>query len=207
MSTSQAPSAAAAASSSSSSAAAPPAPTTYAVSWGVGAAAAGKCKLCGVPRAQDESESGSGSRTMAGWEMEAEGADEAEGVMTTRGPTHARARAQTQAQQEEVEEIPCPRCTYLNDPHVDRCEICGGRLPPAVAAAAAAALTPPTTTTTPTPPPPETEIIRLSFRKGGDKDLYKRLKTVLASRMWEEGGEGPEGGRAWVAVLLGVTTK
>jgi ESCRT-II complex subunit VPS36 len=36
----------------------------------------------------------------------------------------------------------------------------------------------------------EKEIIRLSFRKGGEKEMYKRLKSVLASKPWQTAGDG-----------------
>lgn len=67
-------------------------------------------------------------------------------------------------------QIPCPRCTYLNDPRLPNCEICGAKI---------------TSVTQQAEEPPASESIRISFRKGGDKEVYRRLKTVLANRTWE----------------------
>lgn len=101
------------------------------------------CKLCGVARPEDDDP----GRTTAVTSV------------TSDSPTVS-----------TTKQVPCPRCTYLNDPRLYACEICGAKL---------------TTITNQTPDPPPPESIRISFRKGGDKEVYRRLKSVLASRTWE----------------------
>lgn len=120
---------------------------------------AAKCKLCGIARPEDsEAELGPAIPST-----------------TSLNPTTASATKQ----------IPCPRCTYLNDARLAHCEMCGAKIGTAPLLA-------------PVDPPP-TETIRISFRRGGDKEVYRRLKTVLASRTWE-GKAGRMG-----AVRLGGT--
>ncbi|GHJ83930.1 hypothetical protein NliqN6_0332 [Naganishia liquefaciens] len=70
----------------------------------------------------------------------------------------------------------CPRCTFLNSPTRAVCEICNARLP-----------------TTAQKAPPPNEVIRISFRKGGDREVYRRLKVVLESRTWEGRSAGTGG--------------
>ena len=74
--------------------------------------------------------------------------------------------------------IACPRCTFLNSPTRTACELCTAKLPTATAAAA---------TEKPASAP---EVVRISFRRGGDKEVYRRLKVVLASRTWERRSAG-----------------
>jgi hypothetical protein len=50
--------------------------------------------------------------------------------------------------------------------------------------------------------------LRISFRKGGEKEVYKRLRTVLSAKAWERGrtrgrGGGGQGGSAGEAGLGG----
>lgn len=124
-------------------------------------------------------------------------------------------------------EIPCPRCTFLNRPELKRCEVCSGILVPR----GAAALVPDnkidgiirTDSPVPTLPLPapipqttaktgdhqnEMATLRISFRKGGEKEVYKRLRTVLSAKAWERGrtrgrGGGGQGGSAGEAGLGG----
>jgi ESCRT-II complex subunit VPS36 len=84
-----------------------------------------------------------------------------------------------------VAEVPvgtCPACTFLNHPSIRNCEICDTPLPrPA-----------PKASTTSTPAITSTvidekgqNVIRLSFRKGGSNECYRRLKNVLSDKAWE----------------------
>ncbi|PIL26133.1 hypothetical protein GSI_11888 [Ganoderma sinense ZZ0214-1] len=97
-------------------------------------------------------------------------------------------------------EVACLACTFLNSPLLRECEICGTPLPrkpsmplpqaphpPAKSAPASRSVT----------PAPEDEdsddendsvekrMIRLSFRKGGDKPFYTVLRRSLLGRAWE----------------------
>ncbi|KAJ5341545.1 hypothetical protein N7541_010669 [Penicillium brevicompactum] len=80
---------------------------------------------------------------------------------------------------------PCPRCTFVNHPSLTECEICGAPLS-AVSSSA--------TNRVDSPAPlfeqshiANTEVsesIKLSFRAGGDKTFYERLKGALVQRKW-----------------------
>lgn len=65
----------------------------------------------------------------------------------------------------ETNGIVCPACTFLNDRARSSCEICTTQLPVRLA--------------------PEASLIKLSFRKGGDKALYSVLKSCLKTKAWE----------------------
>ncbi|KAF8919075.1 EAP30/Vps36 family-domain-containing protein [Mucidula mucida] len=65
----------------------------------------------------------------------------------------------------ETDGFACPACTFINDRSRSSCEIC--------------------TTELPIPLAPEASLIKLSFRKGGDKALYSVLKACLKTKAWE----------------------
>ncbi|WWC61839.1 uncharacterized protein I303_104424 [Kwoniella dejecticola CBS 10117] len=82
--------------------------------------------------------------------------------------------------------ISCPACTFLNSPLLPNCEICSTPLP---------RTSTPTSTkpvgevsspaiAVPAKPP---DVVRLSFRKGGVQEAYKKLKAVLSDKAWERG--------------------
>jgi ESCRT-II complex subunit VPS36 len=88
-----------------------------------------------------------------------------------------------------VDSLSCPRCTFQNHPSLTICEICGGPL----------ASTPDRRleiaqeigrNESPGPIRPESvqdkpvESIKISFRTGGDKIFYERLKNALVQRKW-----------------------
>ncbi|KAL7411237.1 EAP30/Vps36 family-domain-containing protein [Mrakia frigida] len=92
-------------------------------------------------------------------------------------------------------EISCPTCTFLNHPSLRECEICSSPLPSRSTSTRSA----PTSTPQPaaaaasTPArggggPEKLSTVRLSFRRGGEKEFYKLLKRALADRAWA-GGE------------------
>ncbi len=60
--------------------------------------------------------------------------------------------------------VACPACTYLNSPSNTTCEICTAELPVPLA--------------------PEISLIKLSFRKGGDKAFYSNLQSCLKTKAW-----------------------
>ncbi|KAJ9103842.1 hypothetical protein QFC21_002304 [Naganishia friedmannii] len=166
----------------------------------------GKCKLCGVPRpalAASSSSSyggpGNTSKITAAAAAPSSSRTNNTAIPSAAGdppppvPVPGKTKGQNQA---------CPRCTFLNNPHLPHCEICGARLPAAARPSSPSSPSPSSATPAPAPPPP-TELIRLSFRKGGDKDLYKRLKTVLARRMWECPAGGGQSGQTRVGGAAG----
>jgi ESCRT-II complex subunit VPS36 len=86
--------------------------------------------------------------------------------------------------------IACPACTFLNHPSLRNCEICSTALP------ISKAITSTSTAGTGASGPDVTaaglggdagklEIVRLSFRKGGVQECYRRLKNVLSDKAWE----------------------
>ena len=92
-------------------------------------------------------------------------------------------------------EVPCPRCTFLNRPELKRCEVCDGVLTPQTGNTPSnpregpnAGIDSPAPRL-PVPKPSASEkmaTVRISFRKGGEKDVYKRLRTVLTAKAWEK---------------------
>jgi hypothetical protein len=85
--------------------------------------------------------------------------------------------------------ITCPRCTFHNHPSLRNCEICGAEL--SRPASTATTLVP----ERPASPGPEIaslnleddhsyQPIKFSFRAGGDKVFYERLKNALVQRKW-----------------------
>ncbi|KAF2124920.1 Vps36-domain-containing protein [Dothidotthia symphoricarpi CBS 119687] len=83
----------------------------------------------------------------------------------------------------------CPRCTFQNHPSLSSCEMCGASLTAAVdkrldlgrdmgrAESPGPSLTTPLQSETP-------ESIKISFRGGGEKIFYERLKNALVQRKW-----------------------
>jgi ESCRT-II complex subunit VPS36 len=76
-------------------------------------------------------------------------------------------------------EIACMACTFLNSASSKVCEICGNPLPGTRSGTA--------------PPSPalkpisgsDPRLIKVSFRKGGDKNFYTILKRSLQGKAWE----------------------
>lgn len=121
----------------------------------------GKCGLCGVPYAQavaSPSVSATPSRA---------------GTPNSSGFTPP---SSTADDKEGESKVACPACTFLNSALLRNCEIC----------------------TTPLPrlpqfntireKPEKQQVVRLSFRKGGDKEAYKKLSSVLGDKAWEREG-------------------
>lgn len=89
--------------------------------------------------------------------------------------------------------FPCPRCTFLNYPSLLSCEMCGAAL---VSADLPAELTQPQLFREESPGPvvaasfsvqsgaDSPQSVKLSFRGGGEKIFYERLKGAIAQRKW-----------------------
>lgn len=78
--------------------------------------------------------------------------------------------------------IPCPACTFLNHRYLSSCEICSTPLPGANGQCAPA---PVQATLNGTGDDAQLDVARLSFRKGGEKEAYRKLKTVLGAKDWD----------------------
>lgn len=85
--------------------------------------------------------------------------------------------------------LACPRCTFQNHPSLSQCEICGASL----TAAVDKRLDLPKDPIRPESPGPTLasplqsevpECIKISFRGGGEKIFYERLKNALVQRAW-----------------------
>lgn len=76
-------------------------------------------------------------------------------------------------------EIACSACTFLNPTSSKSCEICGTPLP---------RVHPGTAPPSPVLKPISDSVprlLRVSFRKGGDKNFYGTLKRSLQGKVWE----------------------
>ncbi|KAJ7622529.1 EAP30/Vps36 family-domain-containing protein [Roridomyces roridus] len=89
--------------------------------------------------------------------------------------------------------IACTACTFLNHPSLRECEICGTELPQ-LGAASPAPLSMKSAPSSRPPSPDSTDdddgdessvrMIKVSFRKGGDKPFYAVLRRSLKSKAW-----------------------
>jgi len=108
-----------------------------------------KCALCGVPRSKASSATPTPPRAASA------------------PPSSAQLSSSSQnAFVSQPKEIECPACTFLNQPSLAKCEICGTVLPQA-----AIVLSRPETPI-PGGTGDDSPLLRLSFRRGGDKVLY-----------------------------------
>lgn len=94
-------------------------------------------------------------------------------------------------------EISCPACTFLNHPSLPACEICGTALPRARNSANGHLPVKSAPSSRPTSPFLDDDaeydssdsgvirMIRLSFRKGGDKSFYAMMRRGLLGKGWE----------------------
>lgn len=82
-----------------------------------------------------------------------------------------------------IKEIACPACTFLNHPSLTSCEICSTILPKKQASIPIPATDAPAVESK--AEEGQTDIVRLSFRRGGEKEAYRRLKNVLSDKVWE----------------------
>lgn len=91
----------------------------------------------------------------------------------------------------------CPRCTFLNHPSLLSCEICGAPLLSQQHHVTPTAQGGPQRTESPGPVlnhstrPDTAESIKISFRGGGEKIFYERLKGSMTQRKWLLQGAPP----------------
>lgn len=83
----------------------------------------------------------------------------------------------------------CPRCTFHNHPSLLACEICGSSLPVKTPASADGVSDSRARSASPAAQSQSSAIdvpgsIKLSFRAGGEKIFYERLKGALQQRKW-----------------------
>lgn len=88
-------------------------------------------------------------------------------------------------------QLQCPRCTFLNHPSLLSCELCGTPLVSAQSVGHEFA-SGPSRSESPGPLLDDgasaidhsTECVKFSFRAGGDKRFYDRLKGAMQQRKW-----------------------
>lgn len=101
-----------------------------------------------------------------------------------RGTSHRR-----QSFSSEPDSLVCPRCTFHNHPSLRTCEICGAHLP---TPATLKAIDDPHLLRSASPAPEISHVsdsdepiaVKFSFRAGGDKTFYERLKGAMVQRKW-----------------------
>ncbi|KAI5281247.1 hypothetical protein KEM54_003305, partial [Ascosphaera aggregata] len=82
----------------------------------------------------------------------------------------------------DSDKLICPRCTFENHASILFCEICGASLRPIPGSSGHNVPTAVEQHQLPDFGP--TDFLKLSFRSGGDKTFYERLKNALIQRKW-----------------------
>lgn len=152
---------------------------------GLSPAASRICALCGVPRSDGPAASSNTSLLSSSLPSST--------THLARPPTSSSSSPRPASPPRGPnDEVACPICTFLNHPALTMCEMCGTPLPKRVAPPRASqqvhAKSAPASR--PTSPPPDADgpdprMIRLSFRKGGDKPFYAVLRRSLLGKGWE----------------------
>lgn len=87
-------------------------------------------------------------------------------------------------------QVPCPICTFLNHSSLRNCEMCGTALPKrsrTVDAPISNRMNKSAPSSRPSSPEPKEDIniLKISFRRGGDKAFYAILKNALEAKVWD----------------------
>lgn len=152
-----------------------------------------KCQLCGVNYAMSKTMSPPPSRTAT--PVAARSAAPSPWSSSTASlpqpsqPTTAPAPLQSAPPLEPPPvpaQIACPACTFLNHTSMKTCEMCGTPLPRPSSTSKRTPATQVSLSTT-----DRHDVVRLSFRKDGSKDAYRKLKGVLSDKVWERVAAGP----------------
>ena len=167
---------------------------------GLTSAAAMVCALCGVPRASMKAPITIPAKSTASGSYSLSKSLPSSSVnlgklSLSNSPTPSPPIPETSAPP-ATEEIACVACTFLNSPLLRECEICGTPLPrnpspaqpprpPAKSAPASRSATPAPDSDSDDDDNPDKRMIRLSFRKGGDKAFYSVLRRSLLGKAWE----------------------
>ncbi|KAI5307362.1 hypothetical protein KEM56_006032 [Ascosphaera pollenicola] len=77
--------------------------------------------------------------------------------------------------------LTCPRCTFENHGSIMSCEMCGASLQSIPERGVARV---PVAEQANLPSFQPTDVLKLSFRSGGDRTFYERLKNALVQRKW-----------------------
>ncbi|KAG8827397.1 hypothetical protein FRC19_003546 [Serendipita sp. 401] len=89
-------------------------------------------------------------------------------------------------------QVPCSACTFLNYPSLRNCEICGTPLPKWQRRTSTSIIGSKKMNSEPSSRPSSphrdkemNDMVRISFRKGGDKALHAALKGALEAKVWQ----------------------
>ncbi|KDR78001.1 hypothetical protein GALMADRAFT_244970 [Galerina marginata CBS 339.88] len=140
---------------------------------GLSPAAARICALCGVPRTAVPTPITSVSSTHLSSSLPASALSSSASLLSG-------SRSSTS--------IACPACTFLNHPSLRSCEMCSTELPQPRGELRSAPSSRPITPDSDDDDESSPKMIKISFRKGGDKPFYAVLKRSLKSKAWEENG-------------------
>lgn len=151
---------------------------------GLSPAAARICALCGVPR----SASAGSAASEASSQIQSLFSSLPESSHTSLSSSSSPGPPSPPSTNDDSDGIACPACTFLNHPSLRVCEICTTPLPNVEHAGSMRAKSAPSTR--PVSPvggsiDPANLLIKLSFRKGGDKPFYNLLRRALRSQAWE----------------------
>ncbi|KAG1873780.1 EAP30/Vps36 family-domain-containing protein [Suillus subluteus] len=151
---------------------------------GLSPAAARICALCGVPR----SASAGSTASEASSQIQSLFSSLTESSYTSLSSSSSPGPPSPPSTNDDSDGIACPACTFLNHPSLRVCEICTTPLPNVEHAGSMRAKSAPSTR--PVSPvgdsiDPANLLIKLSFRKGGDKPFYNVLRRALKSQAWE----------------------
>lgn len=139
---------------------------------GLSPAAARICGLCGVPRnAPITSGSSHQSSSLPSSALSSSTS------LAQELPHSASTHKQTS--------VACPACTFLNHPYLRACELCGTELQRAKGEYRSAPSSRPITPAADDDDDLSPKLIKISFRKGGDKPFYAQLKLSLRNKTWE----------------------
>lgn len=154
-----------------------------------------KCVLCGVAYSASRTSAIPPSRVGTPGPPGSREPDRPGKAASAPGPEPASDVSNAQSAEATEEGIACPACTFLNHKSMAACEICSTPLPrkagigasqgqgaqggvTAVAGESGGA-------DVGSSGGDRLEVVRLSFRKGGEKEAYRKLKSVLTAKAWE----------------------
>ncbi|TFK97587.1 vacuolar protein sorting-associated protein 36 [Pterulicium gracile] len=165
---------------------------------GLSPTAAKKCGLCGVPREAVPAPLASMS------ELSTSLPSASPPNLLMSQPQDAAAAASDNGPDSNA----CPTCTFLNHPSLRECEMCSTPLPAKKTGAKSMKSAPATRAASPDSFSSQPGSMKLSFRKGGDKQFYTLLKGSLRNKVWEDSTsiplseEGTSGQRSGIEGIM-----
>lgn len=150
-----------------------------------------KCGLCGITYGKSASMGPNGR-------VPASGTPSRAGTPVPASPSLSEAAQPAVADSVDGEgRVSCPACTFLNHRSLRNCEMCSTPLPKKQSGNANTSMNGVDGNATVSGTAngssvgssegegTKLEVVRLSFRKGGEKECYRRLKNVLSDKAWD----------------------